>query len=77
MNHEDEGGRRVAYARGSRNSCKAYRHGYAIMRDVSNDTNGALRLGPGTLYGCLNRVCSLRVWSRSPTSDQILNPKLS
>jgi DNA-binding PadR family transcriptional regulator len=21
------------------------RHGYAIMRDVSNDTNGALRLG--------------------------------
>src|SRR5499426_2285997 len=32
------------------------RHGYAIMRDVSNDTNGALRLGPGTLYGCLNRM---------------------
>ena len=27
------------------------RHGYAIMRDVSHDTNGALRLGPGTLYG--------------------------
>jgi DNA-binding PadR family transcriptional regulator len=32
------------------------RHGYAIMRDVSSDTNGALRLGPGTLYGCLNRM---------------------
>jgi DNA-binding PadR family transcriptional regulator len=32
------------------------RHGYAIMRDVAADTNGALQLGPGTLYGCLKRM---------------------
>ncbi len=26
------------------------RHGYAIMRSVTADTAGAVRLGPGTLY---------------------------
>jgi DNA-binding PadR family transcriptional regulator len=32
------------------------RHGYAIMQDVEADTGGALKLGPGTLYGCLKRM---------------------
>jgi DNA-binding PadR family transcriptional regulator len=32
------------------------RHGYAIMRDVSEQTGGELTLGPGTLYGCLKRM---------------------
>src|SRR5579863_8500046 len=32
------------------------RHGYGIMQDVSWQTNGALQLGPGTLYGCLKRM---------------------
>lgn len=32
------------------------RHGYGIMREVEADTGGALRLGPGTLYGCLKRM---------------------
>ncbi len=32
------------------------RHGYAIMREVATQTNGQLRLGPGTLYGCLKRM---------------------
>jgi DNA-binding PadR family transcriptional regulator len=32
------------------------RHGYAIMRDVSEQTDGGLVLGPGTLYGCLKRM---------------------
>jgi DNA-binding PadR family transcriptional regulator len=32
------------------------RHGYAIMHDVADQTNGALTLGPGTLYGCLKRM---------------------
>lgn len=32
------------------------RHGYAIMRQVAEDTGGALQLGPGTLYGCLQRM---------------------
>ena len=32
------------------------RHGYGIMQDVAWQTNGALQLGPGTLYGCLKRM---------------------
>ena len=32
------------------------RHGYGIMLDVAEQTGGALQLGPGTLYGCLNRM---------------------
>lgn len=32
------------------------RHGYGIMQDVAQQTDGALRLGPGTLYGCLKRM---------------------
>jgi len=31
-------------------------HGYAIMQDVAWQTNDALQLGPGTLYGCLKRM---------------------
>lgn len=32
------------------------RHGYAIMQDVAERTDGAVRLGPGTLYGALKRL---------------------
>ena len=32
------------------------RHGYGIMQEVSAITAGALRLGPGTLYGTLKRL---------------------
>jgi len=32
------------------------RHGYGIMLDVAEQTDGALQLGPGTLYGCLKRM---------------------
>jgi len=32
------------------------RHGYAIMQDVADRTDGAVRLGPGTLYGTIKRM---------------------
>jgi DNA-binding PadR family transcriptional regulator len=32
------------------------RHGYAIMTEVETRTDGAVRLGPGTLYGSLKRL---------------------
>ena len=32
------------------------RHGYAIMQDVAARTDGALKLGPGTLYGTIKRL---------------------
>ncbi len=32
------------------------KHGYAIMKDVENQTVGRLKLGPGTLYGTIKRL---------------------
>lgn len=32
------------------------RHGYAIMKEVEADTSGTVKMGPGTLYGSLNRM---------------------
>jgi DNA-binding PadR family transcriptional regulator len=32
------------------------RHGYAIMREVGERSEGTVRLGPGTLYGSLKRL---------------------
>ena len=31
-------------------------HGYAIMKGVTERSQGAVRLGPGTLYGALKRL---------------------
>jgi len=32
------------------------RHGYAILKDVVLQTDGAFKMGPGTLYGTLQRL---------------------
>jgi DNA-binding PadR family transcriptional regulator len=32
------------------------RHGYAIMQEVARLTDGAIRMGPGTLYGTIKRM---------------------
>lgn len=32
------------------------KHGYAIKQDVEDRTNGAVRLGPGTLYEAIQRL---------------------
>jgi len=34
----------------------AERHGYAIMQEVERITDGAVRMGPGTLYGTIKRM---------------------
>ena len=31
-------------------------HGYAIMRQVAENTGGSVRLGPGTLYGSIKTL---------------------
>jgi len=31
-------------------------HGYAIMKQVQQDSGGEVSMGPGTLYGSLNRM---------------------
>ena len=32
------------------------KHGYAIMRDVDQISDGAAKMGPGTLYGTIGRL---------------------
>jgi len=32
------------------------KHGYGIIQEVSAQTGGALRMGPGTLYGSIRRM---------------------
>lgn len=49
------------------------RHGYGIMKDVKEQTGGRLKLGPGTLYGCLSRMLEARLVEES---DERPDPKL-
>jgi DNA-binding PadR family transcriptional regulator len=37
------------------------RHGYAIMREVAESTNGKIKMGPGTLYGTIKRLFAARL----------------
>lgn len=32
------------------------KHGYAIMREVEESTDGKVRMGPGTLYGAVKKL---------------------
>jgi DNA-binding PadR family transcriptional regulator len=36
------------------------RHGYGIMQEVARMTDGAVRMGPGTLYGTIKRLLAAR-----------------
>src|SRR3984893_12188903 len=35
------------------------RHGYALKREIALRTNGKLKLGPGMLYGSINKMLEL------------------
>lgn len=37
------------------------RHGYAIMQEIERLTGGAMRMGPGTLYGTIKRMMAARL----------------
>ena len=32
------------------------KHGYAIMQEIGARTGGSMRMGPGTLYGSIQRM---------------------
>src|ERR1700679_4064528 len=49
------------------------RHGYGIMQDVARQTGNALKLGPGTLYGCLKRMLAAGLVEES---DERPDPEL-
>lgn len=43
------------------------KHGYAIMRDVEKLSDGAVRIGPGTLYGSIKRMLADGLVEEAPT----------
>jgi DNA-binding PadR family transcriptional regulator len=49
--------------------CGRERHGYDIMQQVKEDSGGAVKMGPGTLYGSLDRMMAARLVAKSDTRD--------
>ncbi|HZT04235.1 MAG TPA: PadR family transcriptional regulator [Steroidobacteraceae bacterium] len=45
------------------------RHGYDIMQQVKEDSQGAVKMGPGTLYGSLDRMIEAGLVVKSDTND--------
>jgi DNA-binding PadR family transcriptional regulator len=46
------------------------RHGYGIMQEVERRSGGAVRLGPGTLYGAVKRLLAAGWVKRTETRDE-------
>ena len=46
------------------------KHGYAIMQAVAEETAGGLQLGPGTLYGTLDRMRRAGLVAESDGPDE-------
>src|SRR5438552_10565102 len=49
------------------------RHGYAIMQEVAEHTDGRIKMGPGTLYGTIKRLIEARLIEES---DERSDPHL-
>lgn len=45
------------------------RHGYDIMQQVKADSEGAVKMGPGTLYGSLDRMIEAGLVTKGNTRD--------
>jgi DNA-binding PadR family transcriptional regulator len=45
------------------------RHGYDIMQQVKSDSEGAVKMGPGTLYGSLDRMIDAGLVAKGNTRD--------
>jgi DNA-binding PadR family transcriptional regulator len=41
------------------------RHGYAIMQEVTESTEGQIKMGPGTLYGTIKRLLEAQLIEES------------
>jgi DNA-binding PadR family transcriptional regulator len=46
------------------------RHGYDIMRQVKEDSRGAITMGPGTLYGSIDRMMDAGLVERAANKSQ-------
>ena len=49
------------------------RHGYAIMQEVADHTDGQIKMGPGTLYGTVKRLLEAQLIEES---DERSDPHL-
>ena len=49
------------------------RHGYAIMKQVESDSQGKVKMGPGTLYGSVGRMLEAGLIGES---DKKIDPDL-
>jgi DNA-binding PadR family transcriptional regulator len=49
------------------------RHGYGIMKQVEQDSHGKVKMGPGTLYGSIDRMMKAELIAES---DKKIDPKL-
>ena len=49
------------------------RHGYGIMKEVESDSEGQVKMGPGTLYGSLRRMIDSGLIRES---EKRVDPKL-
>jgi DNA-binding PadR family transcriptional regulator len=49
------------------------RHGYGIMKQVESDSQGKVKMGPGTLYGSLGRMIEAGLIRES---DKKVDPEL-
>jgi DNA-binding PadR family transcriptional regulator len=45
------------------------RHGYDIMQQVKADSEDTVKMGPGTLYGSLDRMIEAGLVARTNTQD--------
>jgi DNA-binding PadR family transcriptional regulator len=50
------------------------RHGYGIMKEVESDSQGKVKMGPGTLYGSLGRMMEAGLIRES---DKKVDPELN
>jgi len=51
------------------------KHGYAIMREVEEETAGAVRMGAGTLYGSLDRMIGAGLIEEAPNRGKNADPR--
>jgi DNA-binding PadR family transcriptional regulator len=49
------------------------RHGYGIMKEVERDSQGKVKMGPGTLYGSVSRMMEAGLIRES---DKKIDPEL-
>ncbi len=50
------------------------RHGYRIMKQVESDSQGKVKMGPGTLYGSIRRMVEAGLTCES---DKEIDPELN